>query len=91
MIRFVIDEHWDGHDVATRVAHIVCGDGWVTATPEKPKTWQIGRNNDWSLTEIGYCQYELKYRYITPDRQRMLNGMGPFLHYTFNRGVVAGE
>lgn len=88
MVKFTTNKRWSEKAVAVRVAQIVRGEGseddnsppWEISLHH----WQLDRGNDWWLDQTGENEYLLKYRYATPDRQAMLEGLVPFLQYIFD-------
>lgn len=95
MIRFEVRKNWQDKDVAIRMARLVTGDGHNDCGPARPPflkdngSWQLDCGNDWFLRRVqelpnGNIEYTLSYRYTTADRQKMLDGLIPFLHFIFD-------
>ena len=95
MITFEVEKRWEEKDVAGRMAHLIEGHGKIGQSDNAPPwrkdngSWQLDSGNDWFLHKTQQLpntnfEYTLDYRYTTADRQKMLDGLLPFLEFIFS-------
>ena len=79
MIQFKVNKRWTVAAVAHRCADLVRphNPGWAPQ-PRDGKI-QLDPGNDWFLEKKGEDLYELRTRYMTPEKQAALEGLKLFL------------
>lgn len=79
MIRFLVHKRWEELHVAERCADIVRPHSPSWVPQHRDDKWQLDQGNDWFLEKMDERLYELRTRYMTPERQAALEGLKLFL------------